>query len=224
MNRWISLVLFLFLLPAHVFSAGGYSTSIGDSDILISGQKTISYRYAFAFGTKDIFRSDNMVSLGGTINEQSTFLTINGNVPDKFSIIGTLSDGTYMGSQASIGIKAKNLSLYLGDIAANLSGGEFGSFNKNLNGIKVEGNWDKSKFYLDHLPNWRANRKQRLSRATAPWAPTGWNTAGRSLKVQETVKVDGKTQLRNQDYRIDNGAPLLYQQVFVQPQHHSGFL
>ena len=205
MNRWISLVLFLFLLPAHVFSAGGYSTSIGDSDILISGQKTISYRYAFAFGNKDIFRSDNMVSLGGTINEQSTFLTINGNVPDKFSIIGTLSDGTYMGSQASIEIKAKNLSLYLGDIAANLSGGEFGSFNKNLNGIKVEGNWDKSKFTLI-TSQLESQSKTETFQGNGTMGPYRLEYGWQIIEGSETVKVDGKTQLRNQDYRIDNGA------------------
>ena len=131
--------------------------------------------------------------------------TINGNVPDKFSIIGTLSDGTYMGSQASIEIKAKNLSLYLGDIAANLSGGEFGSFNKNLNGIKVEGNWDKSKFTLI-TSQLESQSKTETFQGNGTMGPYRLEYGWQIIEGSETVKVDGKTQLRNQDYRIDNGA------------------
>lgn len=204
LKRWISSLFLILLLPYQALAAG-YSTSIGDSDIMISGQKTISYRYAFAMGNKNIFRTDNMVSLGGTIDEQSTFLTINGKVPDKFSITGTLSDGTYMGSQASIEVKAKNVGLYLGDIAANLTGSEFGSFNKNLNGIKVEGDWGKSKFTLI-TSQLESQSKTETFQGNGTMGPYRLEYGWQIIEGTETVKVDGKTQVRRQDYRIDNGS------------------
>lgn len=204
MKRWISSLFLILLLPYQALAAG-YSTNIGDSDIMISGQKTISYRYAFALGNKNTFRTDNMVSLGGTIDEQSTFLTINGNVPDKFSITGTLSDGTYMGSQASIEVKAKHLGLYLGDISANLSGSEFGSFNKNLNGIKVEGDWGKNKFTLI-TSQLESQSKTETFQGNGTMGPYRLEYGWQLIEGTETVKVDGKTQVRRQDYRIDNGS------------------
>ena len=203
MKRWISFLFLLLLLPYQALAAG-YSTSIGDSDIMISGQKTISYRYAFAMGNKNIFRTDNMVSLGGTIDEQSTFLTINGKVPDKFSITGNLSDGTYMGSQASIEVKAKNVGLYLGDIAANLTGSEFGSFNKNLNGIKVEGDWGKSKFTLI-TSQLESQSKTEIFQGKGIMGPYRLEYGYDIIEGTETVKVDGKVQVRRQDYRIEQG-------------------